>query len=56
MEETNKAEYIIEVSSKNATNEDLDRMTRNLLSELKETDIERAYLVFGGPKEVREIP
>jgi hypothetical protein len=47
MEETNEAEYIIEVNSVDATNEELDRMTRQLLSELRALDIESAELAKG---------
>jgi hypothetical protein len=48
MEETNKAEYIIEVSSTDATDEELDRMTRQLLHELRDLDVESAELTKGG--------
>ena len=49
MEETNKVEFQIEVSATDATEEDVDRMTRQLLSELRETDVESAELTKGGP-------
>jgi hypothetical protein len=49
MEETNKAEYIIEVSSTDATDEELDRMTRQLLHELRDLDVESAELTKGRP-------
>jgi|RhiMetdeSRZDD1v2_1073273.scaffolds.fasta_scaffold06213_10 TIR domain-containing protein len=42
------AELHIEVSASDATEEDLDRMTRQLLSELRETDVESAVLSKGG--------
>jgi hypothetical protein len=58
MEETNSGgnlsnneealEFEIEVLDSEATEEDLDQVTRNLLAELKETDIESASLVSIG--------
>jgi len=47
MEETHKAEFQIEVSATDATDEELDRMTRQLLSELRELDVESAELAKG---------
>jgi hypothetical protein len=41
------AELKIEVAASDATEEDLDRMTRQLLSELRETDVESAELAKG---------
>jgi hypothetical protein len=41
-------EFEIEVLDSEATEEDLDRLTRNLLSELRQTDIESANLVSIG--------
>lgn len=38
------AQFNIEISASDATEEDLDRMTRQLLSELRETDVESAEL------------
>ncbi|HEX9840179.1 MAG TPA: hypothetical protein VGA72_12570 [Anaerolineales bacterium] len=38
----------IEISASDATEEELDRMTRQLLSELRETDVESAELATGG--------
>lgn len=38
----------IEVSASDATEEELDLMTRQLLSELRETDVESAELAKGG--------
>ena len=38
----------IEVSASDATVEDIDRMTRQLLSELRELDVESAELTKGG--------
>jgi len=48
MEENNQAEFQIEVSATNATDEELDRMTRQLLSELRELNVESAELAKGG--------
>jgi hypothetical protein len=48
MDETDKAEFYIQVSAIDATEEDVDRMTRQLLSELRETDVESAELAKGG--------
>lgn len=44
MEETDKAEFEIQISIPDATDEELDRLTRQLLSEIKETDVESAEL------------
>lgn len=44
MNETDKVEFYVEVSAKDLTEEDIDRMTRQLLSELRELDIESAKL------------
>jgi len=41
-------EFEIEVITREETEEDLDRMTRKLLSELRQTDIESANLVSVG--------
>ena len=49
MDDTNTAEYQIEVSAIDATDEELDRMTRQLLSELRELDVESAELAKDGP-------
>jgi len=38
----------IKISATDATEEDIDRMTRQLLSELRETDVESAELAKGG--------
>ncbi len=48
MNETDKAEFQIEVSATDATEEDIDRMTRQLLSELRELNIKSAELEKGG--------
>lgn len=42
-------ELEVEIQVQDTTEEDLDRMTRNLLSELRETDIESVNLVSTGP-------
>jgi hypothetical protein len=57
MEETDKAELIIEVSATDATDDDIDRMTRHLLSELREMDVESAELAGGGlaPKGTKSV-
>jgi hypothetical protein len=44
-------EFEIEVIDREATGEELDRMTRHLLSELEETDVESA-----ARREAKEIP
>jgi len=44
MEDTTKAEFHIEISVTDATDEELDRMTRQLLSELRELDVETVEL------------
>jgi len=51
MEEINSDNPIkleIEVLAEDATEEELDKLTRNLLSELKETDVESATLMSIG--------
>ena len=40
MDENDKAEFLIVVSAADSTEEEIDHMTRQLLSELKETDVE----------------
>jgi len=47
MEETNKVDFHIEVSAHDTSIEDIDWMTRQLLSELRELDIESAELTKG---------
>jgi hypothetical protein len=39
----------IEISASDATDEDIDRTTRQLLSDLRETDVELVELAKGGP-------
>ena len=47
MNENEKVEFYIEVNSLDATEEDVDRMTRQLLFELRELDVELAELAKG---------
>lgn len=49
MDSPNLTQLSIEISASDATEEDVDRMTRQLLSELRETDVESAELAKGGP-------
>jgi hypothetical protein len=49
MNQTDKAEFHIEVSAADATEEEIDRLTRQLLSELRELDVESVELTKGGP-------
>ena len=49
MDDPELTELNIEVSASDATDEDIDLMTRQLLSELQEMDIESAELAEGGP-------
>ncbi len=44
MEEANKTEFEIQVNIADATDEELDRFTRQLLSELRELDVDSATL------------
>jgi hypothetical protein len=44
----NSIELEIEILAKDTTEEDLDKLTRNLLKELRETDVESANLVSIG--------
>ena len=48
MENPDLTELNIEISASNATEEDIDRMTRQLLSELRETDVDSAELTRSG--------
>jgi hypothetical protein len=47
MDETDKLEFILEVDSADATDEERDQMARQLLSELNELDVESAELAKG---------
>jgi hypothetical protein len=49
MEIPELSELNIDVSATDATEEDIDRMTRQLLSELRQMDVESAELTKGGP-------
>jgi len=48
MTESDQVEFNIEVSAQDTSSEDIDRMTRQLLSELRELDIESVELTKGG--------
>jgi hypothetical protein len=48
MNETDQVEFILEVGSTDATDEERDQMARQLLSELSELDVESAELARGG--------
>jgi hypothetical protein len=48
MNETDQVEFNIEVSAPDTSTEDIDWMTRQLLSELRELDVESVELTKGG--------
>jgi hypothetical protein len=48
MDNLELTQLYVEISASDATEEDIDRMTRQLLSELKGTDVEAAELMKGG--------
>ena len=48
MEDVDKAEFYIVVKAADATEEEIDRMARQLLAELRETNVESAELARGG--------
>ena len=48
MEDADKAEFYIEVNAADATEEEIDRMTRQLLTELRETNVDSTELARGG--------
>lgn len=48
MDNSELTQLHLEVSAQDATEEDIDRMTRQLLSELRETAVESAELAKGG--------
>jgi hypothetical protein len=48
MDNSELTQLQVEVSASDATEEDIDRMTRQLLSELRGTDVESAELAKGG--------
>jgi hypothetical protein len=47
MDDPNLTQLNIEISASDATEEDIDQMTRQLLSELRETNVESAELAKG---------
>lgn len=49
MDEPDLTQLNIEISASDATEEDIDRMTRQLLSELRDMEVESADLTKGGP-------
>lgn len=49
MDNLEPAHLHVEVSASDATEEDIDRMTRQLLAELRQTDVESAELAKGEP-------
>jgi hypothetical protein len=49
MEDNSKAEFEIQISIDDATNEELDNATRRLLTEVKDLNVESAELAKGGP-------
>jgi hypothetical protein len=48
MDNSDLTQLNIEISASDATEEDIDRMTRQLLSELRDTDVDSAELAKGG--------
>ena len=48
MDNPDLTQLSIEISASDATEEDIDQMTRQLLSELRDTDVESAELAKGG--------
>lgn len=48
MNSSDPIQLLLEISASDATDNELDRMTRQLLSEIKETDVESAELTKGG--------
>jgi hypothetical protein len=49
MDNSGPVQLNIEVSASDATEEEIDRMTRQLLFEVRELDVESAHLARGGP-------
>lgn len=49
MDSSEPIQLNIEVSASDATEDEIDRMARHLLHELKELDVESAQLAKGGP-------
>lgn len=52
MDNSGLIELNIEVSASDATEDEVDRMTRQLLVELRDLDVESAHLAKGGPAPV----
>jgi len=52
MDGSDPVQLNIEVSASDATEEEIDRMTRQLLSEMRELDVESVRLARGGPAPV----
>jgi len=48
VDNSNLTQLNIEIAASDVTEEDIDQMTRQLLSELRETDVESAELAKGG--------
>jgi hypothetical protein len=48
MSETEQVEFYVEVSAADATDDELDRLTRQLLSDLRETNVDSAELTDSG--------
>ena len=49
MSASNVAAFDLQISEEDASQEDIDRMTRQLLSELRELDVESVDLAHAGP-------
>jgi hypothetical protein len=47
MDETDKVEFYVEVNAADATDEELDRLTRQLLSEIQDLNVDSAKLTEG---------
>ena len=52
MDSSGPIQLNIEISASDATEDELDRMTRHLLHELRDLDVESAQLARGGPAPV----
>src|SRR5215208_5593367 len=48
MSETKQVEFYVEVNATDATDDELDRLTRQLLSDLRETNVDSAELTNSG--------
>ncbi len=49
MDDSTPSQLSIQLACDGATDEELDRMTRQILSRLRETDVDTAELAAGGP-------